>query len=302
MKKPRRTITTDYLQAKLKLGWITEDFCTDLEISEEDLRDFIERHSNNRFYSEFFSNVKKNEQIVKKRQRAEEKKTNLTDEDAHAQQTVFLELTGTSNNAPVSTPQILEESPTDAKIRELKAEMGKRETELSSNSNLKNKLANEIAETFNKIQKLKADCDKLKTELDSKKHQLENSSSRLIVMQNHLKQVEKDIEETKKNISDVQYEIRELQKISITVHKNGEISIDKNVQIPASWEQIYSKLIEDSIVDNITIKQIRQLAKIIALNETLSKENAYFQFIFEYNSSDGDSIKTLFELLTEKSS
>lgn len=302
MKKPRRTITTDYLQAKLKLGWIAEDFCTDLEISEEDLRDFIERHSNNRFYSEFFSNVKKNEQIVKKRQRAEEKKTNLTDEDAHAQQTVFLELTGTSNNAPVSTPQILEESPTDAKIRELKAEMGKRETELSSNSNLKNKLANEIAETFNKIQKLKADCDKLKTELDSKKHQLENSSSRLIVMQNHLKQVEKDIEETKKNISNVQYEIRELQKISITVHKNGEISIDKNVQIPASWEQIYSKLIEDSIVDNITIKQIRQLAKIIALNETLSKENAYFQFIFEYNSSDGDSIKTLFELLTEKSS
>lgn len=305
MKKPRRTITPDYLQAKLKLGWITEDFCTDLEISEEDLKDFVEKRSNNRFYAEFFSNVKKNEQIAKKRQRAEDKKTNLQNGENKMTQTAFLEsadISNVSNVVPVSKPQILEESPTEAKIREFKEEMKKREDELSSSNTLKNKLTNEISETSDRIQKLKAECDKLKTELDAKKHQLENSSSRLIVMQNHLKQVEKNIVETTKKISDVQHEIRELQKISITVHTNGEISIDKDIQIPNSWEETYSKLIEDSIVDNITIKQIRQLAKIISLNEILSKENAYFQFIFEYNSSDGDSVKTLFELLTEKSS
>ena len=300
MAKPRRTISPDYIQSKLKQGWTTEDFCTDLEISEEDLVDFCRRHSNNRHYAEFFTDVKKNEQLAKKRQRAEDKKNNVTtqEEDALIPNVVIPK----STNEKVAPPQIVEEKPEDAKIRGLRSDVEKNESELSSMLSLKEKLSKEIVELTNKSQKLKDDCENLRKELGNKTHQLQNASDRIMVLKNHSMQNDKNIDEAKKKISSLQHDIRELQKISITVHTNGEISIDKDVQIPASWENVYSKLLDDSIVDNITIKQIRQLAKIISLNEKLYQEKEYFQFIFEYDSSGRDSIKTLFELLTENNS
>lgn len=303
MAKPRRTISPDYIQSKLKQGWTTADFCADLEISEEDLSDFCRRHSNNPHYAQFFANVKKNEQLAKKRQRAEDKKNNIVtqQEESPMPKVAILEpIQVKTNNKEVTQPKIIEEKPEDAKIRGLRSDMEKSENELSSMLSLKEKLSNEIVELTNRSQKLKDDCEKLKVELGNKTHQLQNASDRIAVLKNHSTQTDKNIEEARKKISNLRHDIRELQKISITVHTNGEISIDKDVQIPSTWENVYTKLIDDSIVDNITIKQIRQLAKIISLNEKLCQEQAYFQFIFEYDSSDRDSLKTLFELLTQE--
>lgn len=305
MAKPRRTISPDYIQSKLKQGWTTADFCADLEISEEDLSDFCRRHSNNPHYAQFFANVKKNEQLAKKRQRAEDKKNSIVtqQEESPMPKVAILEpIQVKANNEEVTQPKIIEEKPEDAKIRSLRSDIEKSESELSSMLSLKEKLSKEIVELTSRSQKLKDDCENLRKELGNKTHQLQNASDRIVVLKNHSMQNDKNIDEAKKKISDLQHDIRELQKISITVHTNGEISIDKDVQIPASWENVYSKLINDSIVDNITIKQIRQLAKIISLNEKLYQDKEYFQFIFEYDSSGRDSIKTLFELLTENNS
>lgn len=303
--KPKKTITPDYIQVKLKQCWTMKDFCEDLGISEDSLLEFIEKHSNNRVYASFPQRIKANEQLAKKRQRSEEKKLNESNNPpTPSEPKVEPKVTPTTkkgiiDDSAISTPVEveIEVDPITALYNTIKI----KESDLAGKFKLKDQISAECESLDSRIAKLESSVERLTKELEADKHSLSISIDRRTVIKNHMTSIVKDIFNIQSEIIDYKSQIKELQKVTILVSESGEIVPDKDVKIPDSWNEKYLKLLEDSLVENLTIKQIQQLAKILVLHKKLKEDDEYFEFIFEIESTPGkDSVRTLFELFTEK--
>lgn len=305
--KPKKTITPDYIRAKLKQCWTMKDFCEDLGISEASLSEFIEKHSNNRVYASFPQRIKQNEQLAKKRQRSEEKKLTESNPSTPSEPKVEPKVTPTpekkdNSGSSSSNPpeEQIEVDPIDAEIESLYQKIKYKEHNLANRIKLITQLSNEKDDLNISIAKMQNKVGKLSRELEVEKQNLAKATQRITEIATKISSYEQNISEFDSEIADYKSKIRELKKITILVSES-DILPDKNVKIPDSWNEKYLKLLEDSLVENLTIKQIQQLAKLLVLFEKLKKDDAYFEFIFEIESTPGkDSVKTLFELFTEK--
>ena len=300
MEKPKKVITPDYVQGKLKQGWVMQDFCKDLEISEEALISFINKHSNNRIYGTFLRQVQQNEQRAERNARKQQKKAKTPDDSGSIEAEPIVVADKKEPSLPVVEAPKEEVDPTTKKINSLQRKIQSKEAEVEDKNRLKAQLIAEQEHLNLKIVRIKTNIDRLYKELGLEKQNLSKASHRLSIITTHMSSVESDITRIEGAISNHRAEIMKLKKVSIFVSANGEITIDKKVEIPDSWKELYPTLLSDSIVEDITVKQVQQLAKLLVLYEMLKKEDSYFEFIFESDSSDEkDSVKTLFELFTE---
>lgn len=315
MGKPKRTITVDYLQRKLDLGWAVQEFCEDLGVTEDFLWDFLNKNSKHKSFATCRKHLTQNEQIAKKKRRNEERKANspvLMEEDTIEEVENTCAVVQDNNSAvqdsatpiSISPPAIVEEiDPTDIEIEALTAKLNNEGNKLADKVSLREKLIAESESLKQKIENATNYINKLEVDLQEEKHVLSSLKGRFTVNTNHLTSVDKEILLITESQMNLKAKIKELQKISVFVCENGEITFGKKVKLPDSWQKLYQKLLTDSLVENITVKQVQQLAKLIVLYEMFEKEGTYFEFIFENDTSDDkDCVKTLFELLTEKSS
>lgn len=308
--KPKKLITPKYVLSKLNLDWTTKDFCEDLGVSEEILMDFMRKHSNNKVYADFPRMLKQNEQNAEKKARAAEKRllstekknASANEESANTPKKAetFSETEKVSTTF-ISKDEEVQESfdPATIKINALCKELEGKERVLKEKESKKLSLSSEHSKSTASVNELKTKIENLEGELKHAKQSLAVANTNVTILKNQLETTDNEIRKTLEEIDTIRVRIRELKKITVTAYRNGDISTNKNLPIPRNWEGIYSQLLLDSLVENITIKQVQQLAKLIALNNMLSSspEN-YFEFIFEYDSSEKDSLKTLFELLT----
>lgn len=314
MGKPKKSITVDYLQHKLDLGWAVQEFCEDLGVSEEFLWDFLNKNSKIKAYASCRKQLNQNEQMAKKKRRNEERKANASvlaentiEEAKISYDTTQNDSSTISDSAPLASifqPTIIEEAdPVDIEIEYLTSQLKKEESKLADKNTLREKLVAESESLNHKIENATTYVSKLEAELQEEKHVLNSLRSRSKVNTNHLASIDKDILSIEESQKSLKAKIRELQKISVFVYENGEITFGKNVKLPESWQKLYQQLLTDSLIENITVKQVQQLAKLIVLHEMFEKEGAYFEFVFENDTPNGkDSVKTLFELFTEKNS
>lgn len=300
MEKPKKVINPDYVQGKLKQGWTMQDFCRDLEISEETLVSFIDKHSNNRIYGTFLRQVQQNEQRAERNARKQQKKVKTPDDSEKAAVAPVVVTETTEPALPVVETPKEEIDPTTKKINSLQRKIQSKEAEAEDKKQLRSKLIAQEEELTLKRVRIKTNIDRLYKELGLEKQALAKTKQDLSEVRTNITSVESDITRIESAISSHRTEIMKLKKVSIFVSINGEITIDKKVEIPESWKELYPTLLSDSIVEDITVKQVQQLAKLLVLYEMLKKEDAYFEFVFESDSSDEkDSVKTLFELFIE---
>lgn len=308
MGNSKKNLNPSYVQNKLKQGWTLQDFCDDLDVSEEFLLNFVEKHSTNKVYANFPRQVKQNEQIAEKKRRSAEKKSNTE----NSTPTEVLETSETSptlastpeskvSNTPgISLPKE-NLDPTEVEIFNLQNRISEKEKDLLDKQKLKTQVSSEHDSLLLLTVRTQNNVDRLAKELELEKQKYHRLSSRLTVLANHMTSLDKEIENFETSIENIKSKIKELRKISVFVSSSGEITFNKKVAIPDSWKKLYPMLLEDSLVENLTVKQVQQLAKLIVIFEMLKEEEAYFEFVFEDGLKAGDNpLKTLFELFTEK--
>ena len=90
----------------------------------------------------------------------------------------------------------------------------------------------------------------------------------------------------KKDLIDVQSNIKELEKVSIFIYKNGEIDTDDFlIDIPETWNDIFNLILHRKIVEDLSVKEIKQLAKLLLLTNILIKSNLDYELTFESESA-----------------
>ena len=97
-------------------------------------------------------------------------------------------------------------------------------------------------------------------------------------------EVKKEITSKKKILKEIKQKIKTLQKVSLFVYMNGDIEAE-NFDIPekeqTGCDKYFDDLLKMKVVEELSIKQIRQLAKLFVLLELLKEKKLIWDITFE---------------------
>lgn len=103
-----------------------------------------------------------------------------------------------------------------------------------------------------------------------------------------------ELSANKKILSEVREYIKVLEKVTIFVYENGEIKEEEEAveEEPPETEEVFDCLIHNELVENLSVKQIRQLAKLLVLTEQMQKQGQNYDLVFE-----SEIVQKIFEQL-----
>ena len=125
--------------------------------------------------------------------------------------------------------------------------------------------------------------------LESLKNDFETTLSEWEKLGSDMYSLTKSISKKKSTLADIRNEIIMLQKISIFIYVNGEIEFENvgnfdTTTDSSSESELFNQLIQNKVVESLTIKNIRQLAKLILIVQKLNAEHISFELTFEDSS------------------
>ena len=141
----------------------------------------------------------------------------------------------------------------------------------------------EVAELTKKINEAKGFVDKLETDA-------------ILILEKHDAELELLHQEQRK-LKEIQDEIMKRTKVVLLVYEDGTIGVEGPFgedELFINWKESMSEIMEeyDEVVENLTLKQIKQIAKLISV-----PYSADYTYEFSFDSEEMESIfKTLVEL------
>lgn len=273
-------INGKYMEEKLKRGYGTSYFLKSFNVSEDEFFNHLKKNFSSKAYASMCKRIKNNEKSSKKFGFKSSKHTpvDISDNESSVAtksntetETVEVENSISYLDALKEKEQTLsdiirseeaEHSKLISRRAALKFQFQNQQTQLRELTRTIEALRDNFETTFAKWEKTGADMHAITESISAKKSLLE----------------------------DIRSEIIALQKISIFAYANGEIEFenvgDFDTTTDSSNEsEVFNKLIQDKAVENLTIKNIRQLAKLILIVEKLKSKHISFELTFEDNSS-----------------
>lgn len=102
-----------------------------------------------------------------------------------------------------------------------------------------------------------------------------------------------ELSANKKILSEVREYIKVLEKVTIFVYENGEIKEEAEVaEELLESDEVFDSLIHNKLVENLSVKQIRQLSKLMVLTEQMQKQGQNYDLVFE-----SEIVQKIFEQL-----
>lgn len=279
----RLRITGKYMEEKLKRGYGTSYFLKSLNVSEDEFFKYLKKNFSSKAYASMCKRLKNNEKSSKKFGFKSSEHTPTAIADVETSTATMPDFTFTEGNAETETIELensisyldtLKEKEhtlssvicsEEAKHTQLisrrailRSQFQKQQTQLFELTRKIEALRNDFAKTFSEWEKLGSDMHSLTESISDKKVSLEAIRNEIIL----------------------------LQKISIFAYANGEIEFENvgdfdTTTDSSSEAALFNKLIQNNVVESLTIKNIRQLAKLILIVEKLNAEHLSFELTFE---------------------
>ena len=101
-------------------------------------------------------------------------------------------------------------------------------------------------------------------------------------LSDEMKNLSSEIAEKREELSLLDEKIALSRKVAILAYSNGEIEIENSKEeIPESWQEIYTIIINDAIADDLKIKEVKQVAKVLAFTKKIGSIGLSFELTFE---------------------
>ena len=234
-----KKIDARYLEMKLKKGWSTIDFCRDLGTSEDEFFTLLRKCFKERPLRYYLKRIQGNsKKIISGR---EDKKVK-------------------DKKVKIEQPKVNKVEELKAQEKELSDEIYKLEISLEEKRREKRTCKSKLQES----QKL---LEKFLRQLEGEKEKVQKSISRIDTLNSEIENLKKDIYETTEARGEVQYKIQELSTIIIS-YKDGKIICDcDDVPEEIEYNRFLQDLLQEAILEDLSLKELKQLAKILAYAE-----------------------------------
>lgn len=103
-----------------------------------------------------------------------------------------------------------------------------------------------------------------------------------------------ELSANKKILNEVREYIKVLGKVTLFVYENGEIK-EEEAEVAEELlesDEVFDSLIHNKLVENLSVKQIRQLSKLMVLTEQMQKQGQNYDLVFE-----SEIVQKIFEQL-----
>ncbi len=260
-----RRLSAKIMEEKLKLGWTTSQLASHFGFqNNEDFTAHLVKFFGDQKASDYLSRLLKNDKRNKKKLHSSVVEVSKTGTD---------DLNGTG---------LIENPDTTLENMKLYANSLKNElTELELTLQRSN-------EDKQKLSSMQADILRQLSELREKivifKEKYLNSLSEKENIESSIKTLEIQIQEKNLALSEVESKIAELSKLVVYVYGDGQIEYSHPYEFQDDSHSLYEAIVSDdgiSEVENLTLKQVKQLAKLIMITKFLIEENRKYEIIFD---------------------
>ena len=140
--------------------------------------------------------------------------------------------------------------------------------------------------TFEALAKHKAWISEYYEALKNHAAEVAELSTLTYQLSDELKQLSAEIAEKRAELNKLDETIALSRKVAILAYSNGEIEIENSKEeIPESWQEIYTAILDYEIADDLRVKEIKQVAKALAFTQKLSNAGLSFELTFENDAA-----------------
>lgn len=293
-------LTDKYMAVKLKIGWTPSDFARDFDLnSEEDFLAMLKKSFGPTTFSYYSKELMKNKKNTKRsklllanRNKIKVSSDITSNNDVTEESSIAISVENSNSKTVHDELTIIPHVDATSIKEETDILTNKLEKLIMTETSLKEALC-EYEGTHKTLmlerRKLKEDLQAKKIALIELRAQLEQHSTEcnqiseqinLITIQ--MSKVNEQISTTQKTLFVTQEKIKSLQKIVIFVYDNGDFDFDgAECTVPDTWNSLFTDLTTNELVEDLTVKQIRVLAKAIFLAKNLQEQARSFEFTFE---------------------
>lgn len=276
-------INGKYMEEKLKRGYGTSYFLKSLNIGEDEFFQYLKKNFSSKAYTSMCKRLKNNEKSSKKFGFKSSAHTTADIADDETSPATMTDFTYTENNEETETVEVEDSiSPLDM-LKEQERELS---SVICSEEAEHVQLISKRASLKSQFQKQKAQLRELKHKIEAIRNDFEKTFSEWEKLGSDMHSLTESISNRKASLEVIRNEIILLQKISIFAYENGEIEFENvgdfdTTTNPSNESELFNKLIQNDVVESLTIKSIRQLAKLILIVEKLNAEHFSFELTFE---------------------
>lgn len=291
-----RQLSAKFMNTNIKKGWTIENFAGYFGISEEEFLKKMRKTFNKRGVEEMISEMKKNRKKVNGKKTVEtaepvvepatepvvEPATESVGDTVDAN--VNLAITDDTVNAKVSQG--------NKTIHELKAKESELSEKLCIEENHHKELVSNRHNLYDSLRKHRSKLVRLQSELQDCMYSVIEIDENISKINEEMEKSNSNKKEIKNQLEKVRAEIETCSKINILAYEDGTIEIDEEVEIPAEWSSFATELTSNEAFESLTVRQIKQLAKLVVLTFDLEKRGVKYDLVF-----DSEIVQQLFEQL-----
>lgn len=270
-----KKLTAKLMNEKLKRGWTTIDFANYLECSEEDFLKLLEKTFSKPGTRETLARLKKNEKLPK---RIAKEIAICTETFDSSNEVNVSEEESNSNSENIVSGNNISETLEDLNLQREDIQSSLNELELNHKA-----LVSERLILRKKIDEHKKTLSELMERVTLCKTDLVNLVSELKVKYSLMLELDKSISEKREELSEINTKIENAQSITIYVYSSGDIEIDSaySIEIPEANNTVNEIISNEQADENLTLKQIKAVVKLIALVQSLEQQNLNYELIFD---------------------
>lgn len=268
-----KRLSAKLMQEKLKKGWTIVDFTKYFECSsEDDFLKLLEKTFSKPGVREMLARLKKNEKLPRKV--SKEMVVTYPDTFDSSDEITISEEQCTDIVSDNVYPETLEDL--NLQREDIQSSLNKLELShksLVSDRAILRKKIDDHKETLKKLSKKVAIC---KTDLVNLTSELEEKFSMM-------QKLDESISRKRDDLSEINAKIEKTKSITILVFNSGDIEIDASfsVEIPEANTETVGKIISDEQAENLTLKQIKAVSKLIVLIQNLEQQDLNYELLFD---------------------
>lgn len=260
-----KKIEAKTMKEYLKKGWTTEEFCSYLGMTAIDFNNALESSFQDRALRDMKSQLVKNEKIRKR----------------HTANPLPILL-----NLPVVEPtKKVKDNIVEQNIEDLKKDAENIRNDIASIEVKKNEMMRKRRDFFISLASERDELNSILKAVIEKENLINSLISKLSGLDTEIETVNDSISAKTKELEKIEKEIDEKTKISIFFYNNGEFEIDgkkeENVNVD-DINKIVNSTLSNSSFEDLTIKQIRGLAKL----KVILENNTEKKYEISFESSD----------------
>ena len=259
------------MEEKLKIGWTIDDFLSYLNVSETEFLNYLTKNFSAKAVFQMKKRLKNNQKKIKKYKNKKEGKSMTLSTKESAPVTANESKTSIDSTSCISIVSLRNQEKT------LVETICKMETDHA-------KLISKRASLKSTFQQLRKQLIALQKELKEKKIIADSTYQEWLRISSEMHAITESISKEKNLLSGIREEIKAAETISIFIYENGEIETENYpllISKDLNSSEIFNSLLKNSIVESLTLRDIRQLAKVLAITTKLKAEQKLFEVTFE---------------------